>query len=512
MTPGARHFSVSIAAALRQKGALVQHVDLADPKTHDLVEGNTHGKSKWGILFTVLVMTFMATLDSSIVNVALPVMQKELAVGLDAIQWVASIYLIAICALLLVFGRVGDMLGKVNVFQAGVAVFSVGSLMCGFAITLPQLLAARVLQGAGAAATMATNMGIITESFPARERGRALGFLASFVALGMMCGPVLGGAIVSALPWEAIFLINVPVGVVSLLVGLKTLPHVVPQRDHGGFDAFGALLLVPGVGLTLASVTLVEQGFSWPLAAMIAAGVLLLVIFCVHERRAAHPLADLSIFKSAGFDISVLCALISFVAIGATEIVLPFYFQDARGFAPSLAGLLFAVIPLVNAVVGPISGTLSDRVGSHAPTIAGLGVYALGIFCVGALGQDTALPLVIASVALMSLGTSMFQSPNNSLMMGSAPEEALGFVGSVTSLAQNMGMALGISGGMALLYGQMSVAAGARVTSYVASRPDIFFYGYRWAYWVTAAIVGVGFALAIIRWLLLRKKGERGLS
>lgn len=158
----------------------------------DAVEGNTHGKSKWAILFTVLVMTFMATLDSSIVNVALPVMQKELAVGLDQIQWVSSVYLLTTCALLLVFGRLGDIFGKVLVFQVGVAAFSLGSLLCGMAVTLPAVVAARAVQGAGGAAAMANNMGIITESFPARDRGRALGILASFVALGMMCGPVLG--------------------------------------------------------------------------------------------------------------------------------------------------------------------------------------------------------------------------------------------------------------------------------------------------------------------------------
>ena len=209
--------SGSTAAGARPEGADPER----DQRMRDAVEGNTHGKNKWAILVTVLVMTFMSTLDSSIVNVALPVMQKDLGVGLDAIQWVASIYLVALCAVLLVFGRLGDLFGKVWLFQAGVAVFAVGSLLCGMSHTFEMLMAARVIQGVGAAAAMANNMGIITESFPARERGRALGLLASFVALGMMCGPVLGGFIVSALPWEYIFLINVPVGVLSLLAGSR---------------------------------------------------------------------------------------------------------------------------------------------------------------------------------------------------------------------------------------------------------------------------------------------------
>lgn len=240
----------------------------------DAVEGNTHGKSKWAILFTVLVMTFMATLDSSIVNVALPVMQKELAVGLDQIQWVSSVYLLTTCALLLVFGRLGDIFGKVLVFQVGVAAFSLGSLLCGMAVTLPALVAARAVQGAGGAAAMANNMGIITESFPARERGRALGILASFVALGMMCGPVLGGFIVSVLPWEFIFLINVPVGVVSLVVGLKTLPRVRPERGRS-LDVVGSLLIVPGIMLTFFALTSLQAGASPALVAMLAAGVAL---------------------------------------------------------------------------------------------------------------------------------------------------------------------------------------------------------------------------------------------
>ena len=478
-------------------------------RERDAVEGNTHGKNKWAILITVLVMTFMSTLDSSIVNVALPVMQKELAVGLDAIQWVASIYLVAICAVLLVFGRLGDLFGKVWLFQAGVAVFAVGSLLCGMSQTFEALMGARAVQGVGAAAAMANNMGIITESFPARERGRALGLLASFVALGMMTGPVLGGFIVSALPWEYIFLINVPVGVISLLVGFKTLPHVRPDRTGKRFDVKGALLVAPGMALALCSVTLIERGFSWQLVAMLVAGAALLIGFVLVERRAEQPLAQLSIFRSAIFDINVVTTVISFVAIGSTEIVLPFYLQDACGFNPSMAGLLFAVIPLVNAVVGPVSGNVSDRIGCHIPTTLGLGIYAVGIFAVGTLSQDSPLPIIIGFIALMSLGTSMFQSPNNSLFMGSAPADGLGFVGSVASLSQNMGMALGISGGMAVLYGQMSVAAGTRVTSYVAGRPDIFFYGFRWAYFLTVAIVIVGFVLAIVRWRMARRNASR---
>ena len=156
--------------------------------------------SPWVVLFTVVTMTFMSTLDSSIVNVALPAMQRELGVSATSIQWVSSIYLLTCCAAVLVFGRLGDMFGKVRLFQAGVALFTAGSLLCGLSTSLPALIAARVVQGVGAASATATNMGIVTEAFPSSQRGRALGIVATFVSLGLMCGPTIGGMLVAAFP------------------------------------------------------------------------------------------------------------------------------------------------------------------------------------------------------------------------------------------------------------------------------------------------------------------------
>lgn len=479
-------------------------------RIHDAVEGNTHGKNKWAILFTVLVMTFMVTLDSSIVNVALPVMQKELGVGLGDIQWVSSVYLLMTCAVLLVFGRLGDIYGKVRFFQVGVVVFSLGSLLCGISTTYEALVLSRAVQGVGCASAMANNMGIITEAFPARERGRALGLLSSFVALGMMCGPVLGGFIVSALAWEYIFLINVPVGIISLLVGFKTLPHVAPEDRGSKLDVAGSLLIVPGMLLTFVAITLIEGGFTWQVGAMLAAGIALLVVFVLVERRADDPLVMLSVFADRPFIVNLACLFISFVAIGVYELMTPFYLQDARGFSPDLAGLIFCIIPLANAVAGPISGIVSDRIGCERPTCAGLLLFSVGLGLVGTFDVDTSLPVILLFLGLASLGTSIFQSPNNSLVMGSLPTEALGFGGSAAALARYLGMAIGITGSTSLLYGQMSAAAGERVTAYVAGRPDIFLHGYRWVYGVTTALVFVGFLLTLGR-ALRRKKASRGL-
>ena len=298
---------------------------------------------------------------------------------------------------MLPFGRLGDVRGKVNVFQLGVIVFTGGSLLCGLSTSLEVLILARFVQGIGCAAAMANNMGIITESFPARERGRAMGILATFVALGMMCGPVLGGVLVASFPWESIFLINLPIGVISFIVGLYTLPHVKPEAG---------------------------------------------------ERPMPLTEAARRCFASSAFTINLACMLIVFVGIGASEFVLPFYFQDAHGFSSDISGLLFLAMPVVNAFVGPLSGSVSDRVGCEAPTAVGLGVYVCGLFAVSTLDEHSSILMIVCCVAFMSCGTSIFQSPNNSLYMGSAPREALGFAGSLSSLARYAGIA-GYYGGVA---------------------------------------------------------------
>ena len=281
-------------------------------------------------------MTFMSTLDSSIVNVALPAMQRELGVGAADIQWVSSIYLLACCVTVLVFGRLGDRYGKVRFFQVGVALFTAGSALCGLATTLPVLIGARVVQALGAASATANNMGIVTEVFPASQRGRALGITSTFVSLGLMCGPTIGGMLVAVYPWESIFLINVPVGIVAFLVGLKTLPRDAPRTEAGrsartGFDIAGSLLLAPAIFFTFFSLTNLANGATPLLMGLLAAGLALLVVFVLVERRVEAPLVRLDLFGNAVFSANLAAMFLCFLAVGATEYLLPFFLQDAVG-------------------------------------------------------------------------------------------------------------------------------------------------------------------------------------
>ena len=419
------------------------------------VNDGTEPVRKWPAMITVLIMTFMVCLDSSIVTVALPVMREELGVGIADIQWVTTTYLAATCLAVLFFGQMGDRRGKVYIFQLGVAVFTLGSLLCGMSPTLGVLVCARAVQGLGCAAAMANNMGIITEIFPSEERGRAMGLLATFVALGMMAGPVLGGMLVSVFPWESIFLINVPVGIAAFLAGLRTLPHVRPAADAPA-----------------------RRGF------------------------------PLYVFRSRTFTLNFVTMLIAFVAIGAVEFSIPFFLQDAQGLDAATASLVFVALPAVNTFVGPASGSLSDRVGGEVLTVAGMGVYVVALLHMATLTETAPLALVVASIAFVSLGTSIFQAPNNSLFMGAAPAEALGFAGSLGSLARYFGLGLGTMGGSAVLYAQMSAAAGYPVSAYVEGRPDIFLYGYRSLFVLLAALAVVALAITVVGLVRKRKGGK----
>ncbi len=458
-------------------------------------------------LFAILCMTFMETLDGTIVNVALPTMQRVLGVGGTEIQLVSSVFLVVTCAFLLVFGRLGDVLGKVRVFQAGVALFIVGSGLCACSGTLELLVAARAVQALGVAASLANNQGIITELF-AKTRGRALGLVATFTALGAMAGPTVGGVLVSAFPWEVIFLINVPIGIISLAIGAYALPNRRPTEKRV-FDVAGAVVIVPAILLVFAAITLMESAVDLRSLCLLAAGLLLLVVFGVVERRQPAPLVHFGLFRNLSFNIDLAAMVLVFLGLSGVTIIMPFYLQEALGLDPALAGLVMACYPLVNATIGTLSGALSDRIGCIKPTLAGQAVFAAGIIGLSTLALDTPIARVVPMLMFTSLGSAMFQSPNNSLIMGHAAPEMLGFVGSLGNLMRYFGQSLGTTISMGVLYGTMSAEAGTRVTSFVADRPELFMHGLAAVFHLLAGLVVVALCLSLLRTCVLERRARR---
>jgi len=465
------------------------------------ITGNTtYSKNRWSILLIVVLSIFMSALDGSIVNVALPTMAKNLQVTSGAIAWVSIVYLIAISATMLLFGRLGDIWGKTRIFKYGIALFTLGSLLCGITHSLNILLIARIIQAIGAAGMMANSQGIITGVFPPQERGRALGLTGTFVALGSLAGPSLGGIIIAYTSWEYIFWINVPIGIIVLILGMKLLPPA-GQRNSEKVDYYGAVLFIFTIVLLFSALGQVQNvGFTAPVVWIsLIVVVILFVIFLKVERSSAMPLLELNLFRNKWFTVSIICSFISFVAIFCSNIILPFYLQDVLYFSPGRAGAFLSIYPLVLALVAPISGILSDKIGSEILTLSGLGLTSLGLFLMSTLNENPSYLAMGIFLAIMSLGNGLFQSPNTSLIMSTLPKNKLGIGGGISAFVRNLGMICGITLATTVLYSCMSYKMGYRVTDFVAGRSDVFVFGMRVVFLAAAGICLVGTAITAFR-------------
>ena len=343
---------------------------------------NRSPRYRWFILATVSVGTFMSTLDSSIVNVALPTISGKLQADLSTLQWVVTAYLLTISSLLPVFGRLADLLGRKRVFSLGFLVFTLGSVLCGLAGDIWFLIGMRILQAIGASMLMANSAALIIANFPPKERGRALGFTGTVVALGSLTGPALGGILVGFLNWRSIFYINLPIGILGYLAVRIILPQDKPQQDQETFDFVGALFFTFGI---ISLMFAISNGQIWgwgsyQILGGIFLGTLSLAFFFHTELRVPNPMIDLSLFRIRPFFIGNLTGLLSFVAMFANVMLMPFYLQHVLYYSPAQVGLLMTAFPLAMAIAAPISGYASDRIGPIALTTSGLFVTAIAFF------------------------------------------------------------------------------------------------------------------------------------
>jgi EmrB/QacA subfamily drug resistance transporter len=462
-------------------------------------------KSRWIILSVVVIMVFMGCLDSSIVNIALPTMSKKLNVTMGSIEWVVTSYLIVISASILFWGRLGDIIGKVRVFQIGLIIFTIGSLLCGLATNITLLIISRCIQAIGAAGYMATNQGIITHVFPPNERGRALGITGTFVALGTLVGPPLGGFIVSLVSWKYIFLINLPIGIITFFLAIKVMPKSKEAKEIK-LDIMGTVLFAISIISFFFTFSNGDRiGYTNPIiiTALIIT-IVSIICFIKLEKKIENPLLDLSIFKNSLFSISIICALISFLTIGSNNIIQPFYLQDVLGLSPDISGIYMMIYPVILAVIAPLSGYLSDKIGSEILTLLGLIFMMIGLGGMATITENTAITYYIVSVAIMALGNGLFQSPNTSLVMSTVPKNKLGIAGSVNALVRNVGIVVGVSLATTILYNRMSYKMAFRVENYIQGRDDIFIYGMHYVYIVAIIICSIGAVITAIR--LAKKK------
>lgn len=420
--------------------------------------GNT--SLKWLVLLAVGVGTFMSALDSSVVNIILPVVRDTFNSDVATVEWVVTIYLLVVSGLLLSFGRLGDMRGHKLIYVSGFGIFIIGSMLSGLAITAPMLVFFRAVQAVGAAMLFANSPAILTRNFPGSQRGQALGIQATMTYLGLTVGPSLGGWLATQFSWRAVFYINVPIGLLALLLSLRFIPNDASHTQTQRFDVVGAILLIAGLVTLLLGF---NQGAVWgwtslPVLACFAAALVAGVLFVIRERHVPDPMLDLSLFGNRQFSAATISAVINYICINSLIFVLPFYLIQGRNLSTAEAGLLLTAQPLIMAIAAPISGTLSDRFGARILSTLGMVTLGAGVFLLSRLNADSSSLQVASGLAVAGLGTGIFISPNSSALMGSAPANRQGIASGIMASARNIGMVLGVGLAGAILTSIMGPA------------------------------------------------------
>ncbi len=460
----------------------------------DTQEQNDTGY-KWRAMFVVSVGVFMATLDGSIVNIALPTLTRYFNTDIATIEWVILSYLLTITALLLTLGRLSDMYGKKPVFAAGLAIFTIGSALCSFSASELQLIAFRMVQGVGAAMIMANGPAIITGAFPHTERGRALGLIGTVVSIGSMAGPVLGGFLIDWAGWQSIFYINIPVGIFGTAYTLKGLRN---DEIHPGqkFDILGSVFMFISVTSLMLGIT-EGQELGWDSFIIIGLFILFavfLMMFIRVEAGANEPMVDLSLFRNMAYSASNVSSFLSFMAMFTVILLTPFYMVDILGFSTKEVGLALISVPVVMALVSPLSGWIYDKTKSSLPGSLGIALSCLALYLMGNLGSDSGFPDIVLLLAMIGVGMGLFQSPNNSIIMGSVPKNRLGIASGLLAMVRNLGMVTGtaISGAVfnSVLHSQQAAGA-AYETAFLA--------GFHYAFLVSAIICAAGVLTSLVR-------------
>lgn len=451
-------------------------------------------RNRWLILVAIGVGTFMSALDGSVVNTLLPVMAMDLHATIAGIEWVSTVYLLVVSSLLLGFGRAGDIYGNKKLYVLGFVVFVIGSALCGLAPGASALIGLRGIQAIGAAMLFSNAPAILTKSFPPQQRGRALGALGTFTYLGLSVGPSFGGWLAGTFGWRSVFYINVPVGAVAATMAVIVIAHDPTEGKKEQFDFKGAILFMLGLILLLGALN-EGHAMGWMdarIMGMFVASAVMFAAFVYVELHAQSPMLDLSLFRNLVFSSTTLSALLNYSSVFGVLFALPFLLIQGRGLTPQHAGLILTAQPIVMAVVAPMSGALSDRIGSRIPATVGMAISTGGILFLAATIQMSGLGLVAVALGVIGLGVGLFVSPNNSALMGAAPRHRQGIASGVLATARNVGMVLGIGISGAVFTTMMARNAdAAELAAMIVSVRAVLF--------VAAGLAGVGTITSAIR-------------
>ena len=425
---------------------------------------------KWLALFTVSVGSFVATLDASIVTISFPSLTKAFAVETSVVLWVTVVYLLVSVSLMLTVGKLGDVLGRKKIYAMGFALFTVGLAFCSLSQSIIQLILSRMLQGVGAAMIISLGTAIVTAAFPTAERGKALGLLGAVVSAGLLTGPVLGGFLLDLLDWRAIFYTRIPISIIGTVMACRLLKEQTGRARGFSFDWLGAVLLCAFLTSLILFFNLGgKRGYlSAPAAALAGTAILLLVSFIFQERRAAEPTVDLDLFKDRVFACANLSLGFMFFALGFYTFLMPFYLIDGLGYSAWHTGLTIAVVSVTTLVVAPVSGSLSDRIGTRLLCTAGISLICIALLLISRLDLQSSTADVVLRLVLFGVGSGLFQSPNNSSILGAAPRNRLGTASAMLATIRQAGISLGVAVSGTLFAGYRAALAAKLAESSVS--------------------------------------------
>jgi EmrB/QacA subfamily drug resistance transporter len=424
--------------------------------------------SRWWVFAAVALGSLVGGIDGSITNTVLPVLAHDFNASVSVIGWVLMSYLLVMSSMLLTVGRLGDVAGHKRIFLMGFVVFVAASAVCGAAPNEGVLIAARAVQGCGAAMISATGVVLVTQAFGREQRGRGIGLLVAVTYFGLAIGPALGGLLAASFSWRAVFYVNLPIGALGVLLGRRVLPNDTAVTGSVQFDLKGAALSVVALTALLIGIS---QGGSWgwtspAILAAFAVALLAAALFVQTELRHPAPMLDLRLFKSRLFSAAASCSVLFYVGAFFQSLLVPFYLVQGRQFSVSEAGLLLVVSPVVMMCLAPAAGWLSDRIGSRLLSSAGMAISGVGLLTLAALGPAASLTQIVLAQVIAGAGNGLFSSPNMSTIMGSAPRERQGTAAGVQAVARNFGMVLGVALASALFSARLAALGGALVPAY----------------------------------------------
>ncbi|MDD1719609.1 MAG: MFS transporter [Methanoregulaceae archaeon] len=415
--------------------------------------GQTGSQTKgFGLLIvSISLATFMSSLDGTIVNIALPTISEAFNVSSSTVSWVSTMYLLVMAGCVLIFGKISDVIGFKKVFLSGFLIFTLGSFACGFlpdfVSSFPVLIGSRAFQALGGAMITAIAPAMITAYIPMKQKGKAMGIVLTFAALGTAIGPTIGGVLTQYLSWSWIFFINVPVGICAVLLGAKVIPGSGIHERTGRFDRTGAVLIFTGLASLLFALS-EGQELGWTDPAILGSlglAVLLLGSFVWCELKASDPLLELRLFRKRNFLLSNMLLVLLFFSFAGISYLLPFYLQYVHGFAPSDAGLILTSLSVAMMAGGLLAGMLYNKAGGRLLCIAaGISLVA-GYFLLTRVRVDTTTGFVVLCLVLIGFGLGLMMAPISSMVMNSVPKAYQGMVSSLTSLERFAPMTIGIA-------------------------------------------------------------------